>query len=206
MRVRVRLEQAHLSNLCHFATYFLDASDSLSWIACSSSRQATGCWKQAHLSNTYHYDKHFFGTAEFFSHLSNLYHFDSYLVIACLPQGRLQAVGDRLTYQMLIIMISIFWGTDGRCIPPLRIVLKKRMERQRSREWTHAMHGLPDLWGVFDEQCQRRGIRMAKLCSILRNSMLNVEEQGGGAPGNKQKGVVRNCGMGRYHHGTLRCS
>ncbi len=47
---------------------------------------------------------------------------------------------------------------------------------------------------------------MAKLCSILRNSMLNVEEQGGGAPGNKQKGVVRNCGMGRYHHGTLRCS
>src|SRR6266566_3220831 len=41
--------------------HFLDASDSLSWIACSSSRQATGCWKQAHLSNTYHYDKHFCG-------------------------------------------------------------------------------------------------------------------------------------------------
>jgi len=57
------------------------------------------------------------------------------------------------------------------------IVLKKRMERQRSREWTHAMHGLPDLWGVFDEQCQRRGIRIAKLCSILRNSMLNAGEE-----------------------------
>ena len=68
------------------------------------------------------------------------------------------------------------------------------------------MHGLPHRWGVFDEQCQRRGIRMAKLCFILRNSMLNVEEQGGDAPGNQQKGVVCNCGMGRYHHGTLRCS
>ena len=48
-----------------------------------------------------------------------------------------------------------------------QIALRKRMERQWHRQWMHAMQGLPDLWGVFDEQYPHRGMRMAKFCSMF---------------------------------------